>query len=499
MALKIVVAMLSHETNTFSRIRTGLEQFREREVHFGKDVIKAHQGKKTGIGGFLDALRDVDAEFVPTISAEAMPSGIVERLTYEHFRSEHLRRIRKAGGVDGALLALHGSMVVDGIPDGDGDFLRSTREAIGPQTPIMNTFDFHSTLTELKVQNSNGIFGYDTNPHIDLYERGSEAAVALLKTLRAEIRPTMALVKPRMLVPGVNASTWSPTGRNLPFARLFKVAKEEEAKPGVINVSISGGFPFSDVKDSGMGAVAITNGDQSLAREIAERIGQMAWNMRSEFLKTLTPIDDAVRQGMEAKEGPVILVDVADDPGAGAPGDGPALLKAMIRAKTDNAAFAVIHDPQTVKGSIRKGVGNCLNVTLGGKKDPRCGKPARAKARVKLIFDGRFVETGPMGRGRIADIGPTVVLQIGGIDVIVTSKKTAPNDVEIFRSVGIEPMRKKILVLKSTQHYRASYEPIAKRIIEVDTPGIGTANLHRLRYRYVRRPIFPLDSLNDWR
>ena len=511
--MRLIIGSLSHECNSFNTKRNKIED--ARGLLYGKDIIKYHKGIRTCIGGFIDVAEKVGVEVIPTLTV-SFPHWKITNEAYNFYKEKLLNSINNARKFDGVLLALHGSMIAEGIPDGDGEgeILRSMREVVGENIPIMNTFDLHSTVTELKVENSNAIFGYDTNPHVDMYERGVEAAENIIRTIKGEIKPTMEMRRPDMIAPGLGCSTWSARGnilpkvpllwdpvrmdaadRILPMAVLFKLARLMETNEKVINVSISGGFPFSDVLESGPSVTVVTDKDPILAKELADEVSSLMWSIRRLFIRKLVPVDEAVEKAIKS-EWPTALIDVSDDPGAGGVGDSTGVLRALVNRDAQNATI-VIKDKEAVEAAVKKGIGETLKMEIGGKTDKRCGEPVEVSGKIIKLSDGRFMARGPMGYGRERELGKLAVLRVGGIDVVVAERRIAPNDAQIFRSVGIEPTERRILVIKSTQHYRASYEPIVKEIIEVDAPGIAPGNLTKIKdwYENIRRPIFPLDNI----
>jgi len=478
--------------------------------------MRAGASAHTPIGGFLDVAEKGGVKVIPTLTVGFGASGIIINEAYDFFKDKLLDEISNTRNFDGVLLALHGSMIAEGIPngDGEGEILRSVREIVGENIPIMNVFDLHSTVTRLKVENSDAIFGYDTNPHVDGYERGVEAAETMIRTIKGNINPTMAMRRPEMIAPGIGCSTWSSRGnilpkvpllwspvrmdaadRILPMAILFKLARLMEKDEKVLNVSISGGFPFSDVPEAGPSVTVVTDNDLALAEELAEEASDLMWSIRRLFIRKLVPVDEAVDRAIKS-DGPTVLTDVADDPGGGGVGDSTGILRSLVDKNAQNATI-VIKDAEAVEIVGKAGIGETLKMEIGGKTDKRCGDPVEVRGKIMILSEGKFIAKGPMGYGREIDVGKMAVLRVGGIDIVVTERRVAPNDAQIFRSVGIEPTDKNILVIKSTQHYRASYEPLVKEIIEVDAPGIATGNLTRIKdwYEKIRRPIFPLDEM----
>lgn len=504
-AYRFIIGQISHETNTFSPIATDLKQFSERGLHYGEEMMDVFKGTRTAIAGFMDAAAEAEKktgikiDLIPTISASAVPSGLVVRDAYEHLMGELLGGIIKAqatGGVDGVLLALHGAMVVDGIPDAEGDILGRVREQVGKDVPICVTLDLHGNITRQMVENATAFFGYDTNPHVDGYERAVEATHCMLGIVEGRLKPQMAFEKLQMMPPTINMRTTEG-----PMVHLFKMAREFEAQPSMINVSIFGGFPFADICDAGSSVVAVSNNDPELAKKAVRAIADEMWRIRHQFLKPIVPVREAVARAMSpeaqaaGRPGPIILADVADNPGGGGSGDTTLLLRTLLEMGAEDVGFAIMWDPAAVKEAERAGVGGTINVALGGKTDPRHGEPVPVTAKVIKLTDGVFVNTGPMATGVTVTVGPTALLEVGGVQIITISQRTAPNDPEIFRHVGIDPTKKKILVVKSRGHFRAGYEPFAKEIIEVDCPGAASPNLSWFTYKNVRRPLFPLDNI----
>ena len=277
------------------------------------------------------------------------------------------------------------------------------------------------------------------------------------------------------------------------MVKLLEKAWEMEKSPEVLNVCLFPAFAYTDVERCGSDVVAVTDNNPILAQKLADELGKMMWSLREEFLKPLTPIDKAVRTAMVAPEGPVILADVADNPGGGAPGDGTEILRELLKKGATNVGVAIIKDPEAVQEAINMGVRGRFSLEIGAKTDDFHGKPLMVTGTVRTITDGRFIHKA-MAIGVPADVGRTAVIDVDGIEILLTEKSHSPNDPEIFRRNGIEPTEKKILVLKSRGHFRAAYEPFSKQILEVDAPGLTTPNLSWFTYRNIKRPMWPFDK-----
>jgi microcystin degradation protein MlrC len=288
------------------------------------------------------------------------------------------------------------------------------------------------------------------------------------------------------------------TTYDTPMRVLIALAHQREREPGMVSVSVAAGFPYADVPEAGLAVLAIADGDQARAEAVADEIASLAWDRRHEFLVRCTPVAEAIQIAASARDGdggPIVLADTADNPGAGAPCDGTILLRSILEQGVENAALAALWDPHSVQVCRLAGVGATVELQLGGKTDDLHGAPLSVTGRVRLLSDGRFKKLGPMNTGAETRMGPTAVLTIDGVDVIVTSNRVQALDAGVFLSQGIDPSRKRVLVLKSSVHYRGAFEPLASRVVEVDTPGLSNADLSRYPYRHVRRPIFPLDAV----
>lgn len=486
---RVLVAEFKHETNTFIHEKTGIKQFNERYVKTAEEVIPFFKGNKSEISAFIDVGEEENFELIPAIAANAWPGGPVTREVYNMVKDTIIESINKASDIDAVLLSLHGAMVLEDEPDGEGELLEAIREVIGEGVPIITTLDLHANITEKMVRNVNGFFPFDNNPHTDIYERGHEAAKTLAKILRKQIKPVISIKKLPILSPLLETDIE-------PHKSFLNMIHRWEEDPRVISTSIIAGFPYADIYESGMTIIAQTNDDISLAEHIVNQLGDAILKRHEEFIITAIPIEEAIKNAMDAPEGPIVLGDFADNVGAGAPGDGTHILQKLIEMKANNVGITLIADPETVEKAISAGVGSVVNVTLGGKTNPIAGKPVKTRAVVKTIADGKLIYKGPLFYGQQLGIGRTVLLEIDGVEAVVSERRAQPLDLEFFRRFGVEPLDKKILVVKSSVHYRAAYNAIAKKIITVDAPGVVAPNLKQLSFKNVRRPIFPLDNID---
>ena len=480
--------MLSHETNTFSNVPTDRAQFEARDLRYGGEILEVYRDTGTCLGGMIGAAERLGATLVPSIAASASPAGRVTRDIYEHVKHRMLADLERAGRLDGVLLDLHGAMVPEGIDDGEGDIIAAVRAVVGPGVPIAVTLDFHGNLGRDMIGKADLLHGYKTYPHVDMAERGAEATERLAQVVSGRIKPTAAWRKPPLMPPLGRQGT-----ARGPMRRLYDMADEMEKDPKVISISLFAGFPYADIPDAGLGIYVVTDDDPALAERLAGQLERVAWEHRHEFIHSALPVTEAVARALAAEGRPIVLADMADNTGGGAAGDGTEILRELLRVGARGATVACVWDAAAVAACVKAGVGARITLEIGGKVDDRHGAPVSVTGTVRTLSDGRFVHRGPMMRGLPGRLGPTAVLDVNDVKVILISYRWQTLDPEMIRFVGIDPLLEKILVVKSTIHYRAAFEPIAKEIIEVDAPGLSSSNLSRFEYRRIRRPIFPLD------
>jgi microcystin degradation protein MlrC len=491
---RVAAAQISHETNVFSTVRTDLAAFEAAGVDRGDAILAHARGTNSAFGGFERGAEEQDFDLIPLLSVWATPSGLVTRdaiETLETMLADDLRRALAEGALAGVLLALHGAMVTELDDDGDAHILETVRAIVGPEVPIVAPLDLHANISARMVDAADILIGYDTYPHVDMAARAHEACAVLARLMRGEIRPTAALRKPPMLATSQNM----PTDRD-PMRALIAHAHAIESDSRVINVTIAGGFPPADVADAGFSVVVTTDNDQPLAGRLADELAADAWSRRKGFLGGVTSFADAaaaIRALPARPANPLVLVDIGDNPWTGGPGDSAELVRFLTAERVTGAAVALVADPETVAQCQAAGVGATIEVRLGGKTDRLHGEPFPWRAHVRLLGDGFYVNDGPMMAGLSVDLGPTAVIVAQGVEVLVTTRAETPIDLNVFRAHGIEPTRRRVVALKGKGHFRAAFEPIASEVILVEGPGITGAELSRLSFKKIGRPIWPLD------
>ena len=484
---RIAIGEISHETNTFCPPTT-LEMFRRRVWCTGPELLEKFRGTRTYVGGMIEAGERLGVELVPTFAASTEPWGTITREAYDAMVRELLEGLRGAMPVDALCLALHGAGVAEGIDDLESAVLEAVRTVVGGALPIAVTLDLHGNITPRSAELATGLFGVHEYPHVDAYERGQEAMEFLLRVVRGEIQPAMAVEVLPLLIPA------SPS-RLEPASLINDLCHRLEREPGMIDCAFMHGFSQTDIPEMGVTVIAVAERDRALARRAARAVAKEIWARREVFQKTFPMPAEAVAAAKRLAEsgGPVVIHEISDNPGGGAPGDGTHLLRAMLDAGVTDSAFGILYDPEVAGAAHRAGVGATIRARLGGKFDRMHGDPLDLEIYVKALTDGKFTLSTPMGRGSPIDLGKMARLVCRGVDIVVASGRTQVLDPQPFVLHGIDVSRCRIVGVKSSAHFRAGFEGIAKHIVGTDPPGLSTSNLPSFPYRRVRRPIYPLD------
>lgn len=496
MAYRVLIAQFMHETNTFSKLPTTLEDYRKRWLIEGEAMVPRFTGTRNEVGGYIDSVTKYGWQPVWAGAANATPSGKLTRETWEHIRDMIVGAAKKAGKLDAICLSLHGAAVTETEDDAEGALLEALRGVVGPDIPVVATLDLHANATAKMAKNANALVSYRTYPHIDGYERAVQAAALVQEALEGKKQPKCLLVQPAMLEGADHGRTTQPGL----MRDLLAKADAFEKEPGINVVSVQAGFTWADIPYTGPSvAVSFEPAAEARARAVAAAMLDEIWKRRDESSSDYRPIADAIAAAKAGvgKQGPLVVADGTDNPGGGGYNDTTPVLQALIDAQVENVAFGTIFDPGTVQQAIKAGVGKEIDVVLGGHTDPSMGGPVKAKAIVKMLSDGSFKNDGPMNAGVETSMGPTAVLRIGGIDVVTISNRIQTIDLQVFLSQGIDPRTKSVVVVKSVQHFRAAYAPIAREIVLVDSGGICSPDITRLKFTKLRRPIWPLDGVND--
>lgn len=496
--MRLLVAMMKHETNTFSPVVTDLDRFMAWGGYVGDAAYKAYKGTGMPFGAYLDIAEAAGHEVVTPIAAEAMPSGLVKAEAYDFMTGKILDAVRE--GVDACLLDLHGAMVTETTDDGEGTLLENIRK-IAPGLPIAVTYDLHTNLTQKMVDNCTCLIGYKTYPHVDMAEVGSQIAHVLMRTIAGEVNPVMAWGQPALL-----AQTLRMGHDDEPMKTLLALAREAEEDPKVLAATVFGGFPLADFHDAGSSVVVVTDGDQALADRWRDRLVEEMWKRREEFVYQHEPLGEAVARAKEIDTqktdgGPTLLLDHADNTGSGGTQDVMTVIEEILAQGLEDVAVAAVYDPDAVKQMQKAGIGATVTLKLGGKTDmpsiDMTGQPLEVTGTVKALTDGRWTVRGPMYTGVQVTMGHSAVLDTGKVEIVITSNHHEPWDIGVFTSVGIQPQHKRYLLLKSRIHYRAGFGDLGKETITLDGDGVTTSDNSILDFKKVRRPIYPLDRVNE--
>lgn len=491
MTQRVVVAMMEHETNTFSPVPTPLERFGRGGfgVATGPEVYQRFKGTGTGIGAFLDVADEAGMEIVTPIAANAAPSGKVQADAYATMTDTICEAV--AAGCDACFLDLHGAMVAETTNDGEGTLLARIR-SIAPDLPIAISLDLHANMTATIVDNCDILVGYKTYPHLDMYEAGEHAGRLAVRMLAGEINPVMVWGNRPIL-----AQTLRMGHEDEPMGPLLEMARRHESQ-GLLAASVFGGFPLADIWHAGLSVVTVADADQAAAEAARDGLLDAAWAERAEFVFESQPLAETIAEAKAMTDGPIILLDHADNAASGGTQDTVAVLAEVLEQGLEDVAMFGICDPAAVQAMATAGVGAELTVSLGGKMDMpaigRTGEPLEVTGKVRALTDGIFPVTVPMGRGTQTDMGPTAVLEVDHVKIVVCSRNVEPWDPGCFRSVGIEPTEMRYLILKSRIHYRAGFADISTRDIACNGVGVTSSDNSLFTFEGVRRPIYPLDE-----
>jgi len=488
--VRVLTGAISHETSTFTPVATTEDSFYERfGVRAGADMLAAFDGTNTPLGGFIEGAAAHGFELVPALYAEAHPSGPAPRSVLDNILAEFLTYADDAGGIDGVLLEMHGSMVVEGLPDADGHILAVIREHVGATVPIVVQLDIHSNISQRMVREADVLIGRETFPEVDMAVRGRECADVLVRMVRDHLRPTMALARIPMAW-GLNQVTAHAPMREA-IARLHAL----EANPDVVCGSIATCFPLADVPDMGASVYVVTDNDEAAAQRYADNLAAWIYERRESWQGSMPSTQAALRDAEAAGRYPIVLADRNDNTGGGAPGDSTGLLRTFVEAKLEAACVLYLVDPAAVACCERAGVGAVLTVSLGGKSSPLQGRPVSLDVEVHALSDGRFSYEGPMYAGLEGAMGPSAYVQSDGIHILLVTTREQPFDTAFSRSLGLDPREMRYVGVKSAAHFRAGFESWAGQIVVVSEASVHSPE--HVTFSSLGREVFPLTSCAD--
>ena len=495
---RIAIGGFQHETNTFAPSKADYAAFEAGGgwpgVQYGDPLFAAVEGANIPAAGAITALRAAGHSLVATAWAAASPSAHVTSDAFERIAGEMVARLKAALPVDGVYLDLHGAMVVETFDDGEGELLRRVREAVGPRVPVVASLDLHANVTRAMVERSDALVAYRTYPHVDMADTGARAARVLDHTLRTGQRPEGGFR-------ALDYLTGLPSQCSFiePCLSIYRELEAIEQKEGV-TLSFTPGFPMADFAECGMAVF----GYGANARRAVDRLHGIVADAEPRFALELHSAPDAVRRARNrgAVGSPVVLADTQDNPGAGGNGDTTGLLRALIDQKAEDAALGLLIDPASAQRAHEAGQGATVAFSLGGKSAIPGDAPFSGEFTIERLGDGRFTCTGPMFKGFRMTLGNMALLKsraAPGVRVVLASRKCQAADQEMFRHVGIEPRRCRVVALKSSVHFRADFEPIAKEVLVVRAPGPALADPAEFHWQKLRkgvrlRPLGPVHA-----
>jgi len=495
--MRIAMGVMRHETNTFSPLPTPLAKFSagadgDEPMH-GQQAIDAYAGTNSPMAAYLDIAREANAEIDLAVAGNANPSGKVTDAAFDYMTGRICDAV--ARGCDAIMLDLHGAMVSESFDDAEGELLRRIRE-IAPDTPMAVSLDFHTNFSSAMLDNATVVTGYRTYPHVDIYETGKRSATTLMRALRGEVNPVISWASLPMLTHMIRQ-----TPSRQPMKDIMDRAIAAEAGGEVLNASVFGGFPLADIPHAGLAAIIVSDGDPAAGEALRDELLAMAWERRADFVYEFEPLEESIAKAKAVAEGPVVLADHGDNTGAGGQSDGMAALAEVMRQGLEDVVAGPFWDPEAVAELAAAGEGAEVILELGGKTDMPAlnmkGQPLQVSGRVVKLTDGQFTVTGPMGTGQKKYLGKTAVLDTGSVLIFVSENRNEPYDVGCFTHAGVDPAKKKYVLIKSRQHFRAGFEPLAKEIILVAGPGVCSSDYAQFPFKNLRRPIYPLDDISD--
>lgn len=478
---RIAVGGFQHETNTFAPVKATFRDFAEGggwpALQHGMGLVDAVAGANLPVAGALAMLKELGHQPVPLVWAAATPSAHVTEDAYERIVGMLIEDLAAQGPFDAVYLDLHGAMVAEHLDDGEGELLRRVRAVVGPKVPVVASLDLHSNTTAAMVEHSDALVAYRHYPHTDMAETGGRAAMLLHRFLEGAGPRAKAFRQASFLIP----ITWQCT--LVEPARSIYVALDDA---GAEAASFTPGFPAADIADCGPAVLAYA-GTQEAADRAAEALLRLVEAAEPRFAGRIWSPDEAVRHAMAAGSSrPVVIADTQDNPGGGGTSDTTGMLAALVRNGAEGAALGVMADPAAALAAHAAGEGAEIELVLGGRSGIPGDAPFRGRFVVERLGDGNFTGTGPMWGGAKCRLGPMAALRIGGVRVVVASKKLQAADQAIFRHVGIEPAAQRLLVLKSSVHFRADFEPIAAEVLVAAAPGALPADPASLPFRKLR-------------
>ena len=483
---RIAIGGFQHETNTFAPSLATLDDFRADGpwpgLTTGPGLPDRMRGINISIAGFIDEAERAGHRLLPTTWGATSPSSYVTEHAYEHIAGLILDGLRAAQPFDAVYLCLHGAMVAEHLQDGEGELLRRVRSLVGNDVPVVASLDFHSNTTPEMVHNSDVLVGYRTYPHIDMAETGRRTALHLDGLLAG----SGAVHKAFRQIPFIIPITWQCTTSE-PMQTIMAMRDDLEGGD-VASLTVTAGFPAADIHHCGPSVFAYGR-TAAAAERAAATIADEIERRESEFEGVLYAPGDGVRAAIEIARNasrPVVIADTQDNPGAGGNADTTGMLRALVENDAPQAALGMLVDPEAALAAHAAGTGSAITIALGGKSGIPGDAPFEAEFRVEQVGDGLVTGTGPMYGGARMNLGPMASIRIRDIQILVGSRKAQLADQAMYRHCGIEPTTRKVIVNKSSVHFRADFEPIASEVLICVAPGPMVADPGALPWTRLR-------------
>ena len=486
--MRVGIIGLQHESNTFAATPTTFDRFEQDYLLTGGQVESRMRDTHHELAGFLAGLSREALEAVPIFFARALPAGTIEAAAFDRLLDMLWNALDQAGQLDGLLVAPHGAAVSEEHRDADGYWLTELRRRVGKSMPIVCTIDPHANASQRMIDACDATIAYRTNPHIDQYQRGLEAATLVAGTVRGELDPVQALAMPPM---AINIERQRTAQR--PCLDQYEVAEDVRRRKTVLSVSIVLGFPYADVREMGSSVIVVTDRRRAVPEPMADELARCLWDNRKQFAGHMIGVDEALGMA-DDWPAPALLLDMGDNVGGGSPGDGTLIAHEIHRRRLGDA-LVTIFDPESVTLAGQAGVGQRVTLRIGGKTDDRHGPPLEAEVEVIGLYEGTFDEPKPRHGGMTQfDMGPTAVVRSAhGLTVMLTSKRLIPVSLGQWSACEIDPARYRLIIAKGVHAPVAAYEEISSTMIRVNTPGVTTADMQSLYYQHRRRPLFPFE------
>jgi len=489
--MRIGIICIKHESNTFLPQPTTLEYFKQDLFLQGEDIRRQYSTAHHEVGGFLQGIKEAGHEAVPLVLFAAGPAGVIPAETLDELWRLTLEQFKAKGPFDAILVAPHGAAVAEGSRhDMDGWWLTELRKLVGPKVPIVGTIDPHCNLTETMVTACDFLTAYRENPHIDMRQRGLEAAGVLARMLKGEVQPTMRGAFPRIAINIEAQGT-----REEPMLTLIRELDKIRAMPAVLSASVVMGFPYADVPEMGTSFIVVTNNDAKLAESLVTRLSDWLVAHRELYKGNLVDPEEALKRALVAKK-PVGLLDMGDNMGGGSPADS-TVLAHLCHKSNQVRAFVCLADAEAVVQAQKAGVGGNLRLKMGGRSRVSPAAPLEAEVKVVGLYDGKYHETEPRHGGQTDfDQGATAVVTTQtGLTVMLTTRRAFPGSLSQMTSCNLKAEDFEVIILKGVHSPVAAYAPVCGTLIRANTPGVTTADMVKsLSYRRRRKPLYPFEA-----